>query len=223
MAARESEGLSSPVGSVPTTASLSETIDDQSGTYSPGHWDSSSSNGTLPEVAICGIGLRLPGGIRDCKDYWDLLENGRDARGPIPPSRYNIDGFDDGLGGKDGIRVKHGYFLDEELSALDTSFFTLTKNELEKTDPQQRMLLEVTRECLEDAAEVNYRGQLIGCYVGTFGDDWLLMSAKETAQAGGYMVTGHGDLMMANRVSYEYDFRGPRWDIRRVHFSSYRN
>jgi acyl transferase domain-containing protein len=72
------------------------------------------------------------------------------------------------------------------------------------------MLLEVTRECLEDAGEVNYRGQLIGCYVGTFGDDWLLMSAKDSHQSDGYSVTGHLDLMIANRVSYEYDFRGPR-------------
>jgi acyl transferase domain-containing protein len=138
------------------------------------------------------------------------LSNGHDARGPIPASRYNIKGFDDSLGGKDGIKVEYGYFLDEDLSTLDTSFFTFTKNELEKTDPQQRMLLEVTRECLEDAGEVNYRGQLIGCYVGTFGDDWLTMSAKESQQSDVHAVTGHGDLMMANRVSYEYDFRGPR-------------
>jgi len=210
MAGPDADGLlQSPVGSLASTGSVSETIDDHTGTFSSGHWDNSSGR-PLPEIAICGIGLRLPGGIRTCDEFWDLLEQGRDARGPIPASRYNVDGFDDGLGGKDGIKVKHGYFLDEELSGLDTSFFTLTKNELEKTDPQQRLLLEVTRECLEDAAEVNYRGRLVGCYVGTFGDDWLLMSAKETAQAGGYMVTGHGDLMMANRVSYEYDFRGPR-------------
>ncbi|KAF5022679.1 hypothetical protein F66182_5227 [Fusarium sp. NRRL 66182] len=165
---------------------------------------------TAPDVAICGIGLRLPGGIRNCDDYWSLLYNGLDARSPIPSNRYNLDGFDDSLGGRDAIRVKHGYFLDDDLSCLDTSFFTLTKSELEKSDPQQRLLLEVTRECLEDAGEINYRGKPVGCYVGTFGDDWLMMSAKEPLQGGVHAVTGHGDLIMANRVSYEYDFRGPR-------------
>ncbi|KAH7110764.1 hypothetical protein EDB81DRAFT_831591 [Dactylonectria macrodidyma] len=168
----------------------------------------------LPDVAICGIGLRLPGGIRNGEEFWDLLHSGRDARSTIPISRYNLDGFDDSLGGKDAVKVKYGYFLEEDLSGLDTSFFTLTRNELGKTDPQQRLLLEVTRECLEDAGEVNYRGQIIGCYVGTFGDDWLMMSAKEPQLAGGYTVTGHADLMMANRVSYEYDFRGPSMVIR---------
>jgi acyl transferase domain-containing protein len=166
------------------------------------------STGT--DIAICGIGLRLPGGIRNCDDYWNLLYNGLDARSLVPSNRYNVNGFDDSLGSKDAIKLKHGYFLDEDLSALDTSFFTLSKGELEKVDPQQRLLLEVTRECLEDAGEVNYRGKTIGCYAGTFGDDWLLMSAKEPLHGGVHAVTGYCDLMLANRISYEYDFRGPR-------------
>ncbi|EEU34613.1 uncharacterized protein NECHADRAFT_106233 [Fusarium vanettenii 77-13-4] len=166
------------------------------------------------DIAICGIGLRLPGGIRNCDDYWNLLYHGVDARIPVPSSRYNLEGFDDSLGGKDSVKVKHGYFLDEDLSCLDTSFFTFTKAELEKADPQQRLLLEVTRECLEDAGEVNYRGQQLGCYIGTFGDDWLMMSTKAPQQGGVHAVTGHGDLMMANRVSFEYDFRGPSMVIK---------
>lgn len=160
-------------------------------------------------IAICGIGLRLPGGIRNTDAFWELLVNGKDARGPIPSSRYNIEGFDASLGGKGAIKTRHGYFLDEDVSSFDASFFSMSRNELEKCDPQQRRLLEVTRECLEDAGEVNYRGRPVGCYVGTFGEDWLQMSARETQHSGGYMV-GQLDIMLANRVSYEYDFRGPR-------------
>jgi hypothetical protein len=187
------------------------------GSASSGGLDSSgSSEGTstesllLPDIAICGIGLRLPGGIRNCDEFWALLEDGRDARSPIPSNRYNVKGFDTSLGGKDGIRLQHGYFLDEDLSRLDTTFFSMTRNELEKMDPQQRLLLEVTKECLEDAGEVNYRSQPIGCYVGTFGDDWLTMNLKESQHGDAHAITGCGDLMLANRVSFEYDFRGPR-------------
>ena len=165
----------------------------------------------VPDVAICGVGLRLPGGARSGMDLWNILKNGNDARSPIPESRYNIQGFDDSLGGKDFNKTKHGYFLDDDISKLDTSFFTMSKNELDQTDPQQRLLLEVARECLEDAGEVNYRGQSIGCYVGTFAEDWIVMSAKDSQNGGGYSVTGHPDLMIANRVSYEYDLRGPRY------------
>jgi len=163
-------------------------------------------------VAVCGIGLRLPGGIRSTVDFWDLLVNGKDARGPIPSSRYNIDGFSDSLGGKAGIKTRHGYFLDEDLSAIDTSFFSMSRREVENCDPQQRQLLEVVKECLDDAGELNYRDQVVGCYVGTFGEDWLQITSKEPLYQGGFgfIATGNGDLMLANRVSYEYDLKGPR-------------
>lgn len=161
-------------------------------------------------IAICGMAMRLPGGLHDADAFWDVLVNGKDTRGPIPEDRYNKQGFTDQIGPKGSIKTQFGYFIEDDLTVLDTSFFTLTKTELERTDPQQRQLLEVTREVLENAGEVNYRGELIGCYVGTFGEDWLQMSAKENQHAGGYIMTGHGDLMLANRVSFEYDLKGPR-------------
>ncbi|KAF5575126.1 polyketide synthase [Fusarium pseudocircinatum] len=133
-----------------------------------------------PQIAICGIALRLPGGIASCDGYWDLLYHGLDARRPIPSSRFNIDGFNDSLGGKDSIKTKHGYLIEDDISCLDTSFFSMTKNELAGVDPQQRLLLEVTQECLDDAGEINFRGKQVGCYIGTFGDDWLIMNTKES-------------------------------------------
>ncbi|KAJ5957961.1 Acyl transferase/acyl hydrolase/lysophospholipase [Penicillium vulpinum] len=160
-------------------------------------------------IAICGIAMRLPGGVHDSDAFWDVLINGKDTRGPIPQDRYNAQGFTDRAGHKGAIKTQFGYFIEDDLTALDTSFFTLTKTELERTDPQQRQLLEVAREVLENAGEANFRGELIGCYVGTFGEDWLQMSAKENQHAGGYIMTGHGDLMLANRVSFEYDLKGP--------------
>lgn len=161
-------------------------------------------------IAICGVAMRLPGGIRDGDSFWDFLVNGRDARSLIPRDRYNADGFDSKLGAKGAIEAQHGYFLDEDLGTLDSSFFSMTADELGKTDPQQRQILEVTRECLENAGETNYQGKPIGCYVGTFAEDWLRMGARDSQHSGRYLVTGHSDLMIANRVSFEYNFCGPR-------------
>ncbi|KAM6508198.1 hypothetical protein FALCPG4_018080 [Fusarium falciforme] len=165
-------------------------------------------------IAICGIALRLPGQVRDPEAFWDVLANQRDLRGPIPPDRYNAEGYTNKLGSRSAIKTRHGYFLDEDLTALDTSFFSMSKTELERCDPQQRQLLEVTREVLESAGEKEFRGKPIGCYVGTFGEDWLQMSAKEQQHFGGYLMTGHGDLMLANRLSFEYDFKGPSMVIK---------
>ena len=161
-------------------------------------------------IAICGVAMRLPGGIRDGGSFWDFLVNGRDARRPIPRDRYNADGFDSKLGAKGAIEAQHGYFLDEDLGTLDSSFFSMTADELAKTDPQQRQILEVTRECFENAGETNYQGKTIGCYVGTFAEDWLRMGARDSQHSGRYLVTGHSDLMIANRVSFEYNLSGPR-------------
>ncbi|KAF4917801.1 Highly reducing polyketide synthase gloL [Colletotrichum viniferum] len=143
-----------------------------------GEYIQSSSEPFL--VAVCGLGLRAPGGIRNATDYWDLLVNGRDARGPIPDTRYNIDGFNDALGGKNTIKTRFGYFLADDLTRIDTPLFSMSRKEVERCDPQQRLLLEVAREALEDAGEANYRGERIGCYVGTFGDDWAQIAGKET-------------------------------------------
>ncbi|KAL2163841.1 hypothetical protein VTH06DRAFT_5900 [Thermothelomyces fergusii] len=163
----------------------------------------------IEPIAVCGIGLRLPGGLRNGEEFWRLLAEGRDARSEIPPTRFAIDGFDASLAGQKAIHTRHGYFLDDDLSRFDASFFSMSKKEIERCDPQQRLLLEVVRECLEDAGEVDYRGRPIGCYVGTFGQDWYEMAAKDMHGMGNYSLMGSGDLVLANRVSYEFDLHGP--------------
>jgi acyl transferase domain-containing protein len=46
--------------------------------------------------------------------------------------------------------------------------------------------------------------------MGSFGEDWLELYGKETQQYGQYRVSGYGDFMLPNRVSYEMDLTGPR-------------
>lgn len=175
--------------------------------------DSNESNPALaaPAVAICGMALRLPGGVRDAEAFWNILVTQQDLRGPVPPNRYNAPGHNSKRGKRSAINAEFGYFLDEELGALDTSFFSMSRKEVERSDPQQRLLLEIAREALESAGEADFRGQDIGCYVGTFGEDWLQLEAREQQHNGGYLLLGHGDYMLANRVSYEYDLKGPRY------------
>lgn len=161
-------------------------------------------------LAICGIGLRLPGGICNTNDYWDLLINGRDARTPVDKPRFNPEGFSDSLGGKLSIRDQSGYFLQQDLSHFDPSFFSLSRQEAERCDPQQRLLLEVTRECLEDAGATGYRGRPIGCYIGSFGSTWLRLQNVDPQFPTNYQMTGVEDYMLSNRISYEFDLTGPR-------------
>ncbi|KAL5050934.1 hypothetical protein BDW71DRAFT_215073 [Aspergillus fruticulosus] len=159
-------------------------------------------------VAIVGMAVRLPGGVHSTPDFWDMLINKRDGRCEVPETRYNIDGFQHPTKNH-SIRSKHGYFLKEDPAMFDTAFFSIPPLEAERMDPQQRLLLEVTWECLESAGETDCRGKLIGCYVGVFGEDWLELACKDTENIDRYRALGTGSFALANRISYEYDLRGP--------------
>ena len=87
----------------------------------------------------------------------------------------------------------------------------MTKQEAELVDPQHRILLEVVHECLENAGVSTYRGQKVGCYVGVFGEDWVDLQGKDSQISGMYRITGYSDFAISNRVSYEFNFQGPRY------------
>ncbi|ORY70957.1 uncharacterized protein BCR38DRAFT_404090 [Pseudomassariella vexata] len=141
------------------------------------------------------MALRLPGGLASPKQLWEFLLAKGDTRGRVPPSRYNVSSYYSPTGKVGSVATEYDYFLDEtvDLGALDTSFFSMTRSEVEHADPQQRLLLEVARECFEDAGVTNWRGKAIGCYVGSFGEDWVEMFAKEPQQYGIHRVVGHDD------------------------------
>jgi acyl transferase domain-containing protein len=178
-----------------------------------GHIISPTTESTLEEfepIAICGIGLRLPGGIKDPQAFYDFLYSKKDARIPIPTNRFNIDGFYNPSPKVGSLGFKHGYFLDCDLEKFDAGFFTATKAEAELIDPQQRLLMEVVYEAFQNAGESNWRGKKIGCYAGVYGEDWHDLHSIDTQETGMYRTTGHGDFVLGNRVSYEYDLQGPR-------------
>lgn len=167
--------------------------------------------GTMP-IAICGMGMRLPGGIRDSGALYDFLLNKRDARRPVPPSRFNVDGFYNNSVRKPGnLSSKQGYWLDDvDLSHFDSSLFSMSRSGIENLDLQQRLLLEVVRETFESAAETGWRGKKIGCFAASFGEEWSNLHAKDAQNRGFNVITGYMDLMQANCISYEYDLKEPR-------------
>ncbi|KAE9977973.1 hypothetical protein EG327_007538 [Venturia inaequalis] len=166
-------------------------------------------------VAICGIGLRLPGGVDDGDSFWNLLVRKEEARCPIPAKRFNIDNYYSETTKPGMVAMKHGYFLDDaNLAHFDAAFFSMTAREVERLDPQQRLLLEVVRECLENAGETKWRGSETACMVGTFGADWGDMQGADKMTGGLYNITGQGDFLLSNRVSYEYDLKGESFTVK---------
>jgi hypothetical protein len=176
--------------------------------------DTSPSAPVFEPIAICGMACRLPGGVANPQDLWDLIMAKRDAKTKVPETRYNISGYHAPTK-KPGLTIsQEGYFLDDsvDLAALDTSRFPMSRAELEGLDPQQRILLEVAKESLDDAGETATKGKNVGVFVGTFGNDWYDLMQKESQRYGTFYVTNSHDFAISNRVSHEMDLRGPRYE-----------
>ncbi len=73
--------------------------------------------------------------------------NKKDGKCRVPADRYNVDSFHGPKTHRQNVATQYGYFLDVNLKAFDTSFFAGKRAELEVTDPQLRILLEVVWEC----------------------------------------------------------------------------
>lgn len=169
--------------------------------------------GTRPDailpIAICGMALRLPGNVSSPEEFWKFLIEKRDGLCEVPESRYNIDSFYSESKPRT-IKTRKGYFLQEDPTCFDADFFSMTPQEAARMDPQQRQLLEVVWECLESAGETKWRGKEVGCFVGVYGEDWIELASQDPQSTDRYHVLGTGQFALSNRISYEFDFQGPR-------------
>lgn len=165
-------------------------------------------------IAIVGIGCRFPGGANSPGAFWDLLCAEVDATRELPADRWEPGKFYDPVGSKLGkMSTIRGGFLDR-IDEFDAHFFGISPREAIWLDPQQRLLLEAAWEAMEDGGLVPERlaGSDTGVFMGGFTLDYQLLQnygvhsryELQTHSATGMMMT-----MLANRLSYSFDFRGP--------------
>lgn len=175
--------------------------------------EANGSKSSFEPIAICGMACRLPGGIASPSDLWEFLLEGGDARSRVPMTRFNIDGYYNAH--KTGsANSQYGYFLDEsvDLAGLDTSFFSMSRRDVEWLDPQQRLMLEVARESVDDAGEVNFQGSSTGVYIGSFANDWYDIMGRDPLHRSVVSTIASHDFMISERISHEMDLRGPRYE-----------
>lgn len=122
-------------------------------------------------IAIIGFACRLPGGNHTPQKLWDFLERGEIASNTVPKSRFNIDGHYDGSHKPGTMRPKGGMFVgDVDLADFDAGFFEIGGTEAIAMDPNQRQMLEVVFEGLENAGIPlgKLDGAPVACYVGSY-------------------------------------------------------
>ncbi|KAJ5888153.1 type I iterative polyketide synthase [Penicillium taxi] len=176
-------------------------------------------NVSEPLIAITGMAMRLPGGVRTAEDFWNLLMKGKDGHGRVPSSRYNISAYHS-QSKPHSVRAEGGYFLQDDITKFDTGFFGVRPQLAAALDPQQRLLSEVVWECFENAGETKIAGKRIGCFVGVFGNDWQELALRDEQDYDRNLVGCTHDFVLANQVSQLFDLMGPSVTIRTACSSS---
>ncbi len=165
-------------------------------------------------IAIVGSACRFAGSVSSTSKLWELLHQTLDVRQEIPDSRFSAKGFYHPKGTYHGhSNVKHAYLLGDEMdpSAFDAEFFGVKPAEARTLDPQQRFLLEIVYEALESAglSIARLAGSDTAVYVGSMFDDYGTMVLRDIQDIPTYFATGTGRSLLANRISYFFDWHGP--------------
>ena len=168
-------------------------------------------------IAIIGIGCRFPGSANDPEAFWRLIEDRVDAISEVPDDRWDIDAYfdlDPDAPGK--MSTRWGGFVDH-VAHFDPQFFGISPREVISMDPQQRMLLEVTWEALENAGQAPDRlaGSRTGVFVGIVNNDYqqLQLANGGIASIDTYYGSGIGHSLASGRISYVLGLQGPSISI----------
>ncbi|MGB3353867.1 MAG: beta-ketoacyl synthase N-terminal-like domain-containing protein, partial [Mycobacterium sp.] len=168
-------------------------------------------------IAVIGLGCRFPGGpdvdgnIEGPDAYWDFLTEGRSSVGEVPADRWAW--FDDGTAeGSAALAAttRWGSFL-RDIDSFDAEFFEIIPREATRMDPQQRLLLEVTHEALESAGipADSLAETRTGVFAGASTADYAQLGSTDLSGVDAWYSTGGALSIIANRVSYFLDLRGP--------------
>ena len=156
------------------------------------------------DVAIIGMSCKLPGGIETPVQLWQALAAKKCVISSFPATRRHWPAHGDKPG------IDQGGFI-KDADAFDAPFFRMSRTEAEITDPQQRVLLELAWACLEDAGILPdaLKGSNTGVFVGASNCDYSRLIQEAELEVEAHHGTGNSLAVLANRLSYFFDFSGP--------------
>ena len=98
---------------------------------------------------------------------------------------------------------------------FDAGFFGISPREAALMDPQQRMLLEMSWEALENSGvkPSTIRGSQCGVFIGIASADYSYRLADDLSAVDSTVATGNTASIAANRISYTLDLQGPSMAI----------
>jgi 3-oxoacyl-(acyl-carrier-protein) synthase len=170
--------------------------------------DNHSQDEINDSIAIVGQSCRFPG-ANSINEFWELLDTGGDGITSIPLERLPECFSEDPR----YTSIKAG-FLKCPIDEFDAKFFGISPREASFMDPQQRLMVEVAWEALENAG-IN-PDKLKGSNTGVFSGVWtheyerlLTESSTNTGRDFHHVILGNAFSATSARVSYFLGLNGP--------------
>ncbi|CAN7768775.1 amino acid adenylation domain-containing protein [Rhizobium leguminosarum] len=155
-------------------------------------------------IAIVGLEGRYPG-AESLDELWENLKGGISSIREAPEARREL------LAQTVVDGVCRGAFL-EDVECFDSLLFGISPAEARVLDPQERLLLECSWACMEDAGYTAQafadEEQRVGVFIGAMWNDYQSHGVQVwQAQGSAEEYSHHSSL--ANRISYVFNFTGP--------------
>lgn len=164
----------------------------------------------MPRIQVVGRACRLPGaGTVD--EFWKLLIEQRCSVSRIPEERFAQAWYRNDRRGEPGKAYTFAAGVIDDIWGFDPGVFAITPREARQMDPQQRLILQLAWEALEDAGipPSTLARRNIGVYIGASSMDNSHRQFFDPAGTDSFLMTGNSLSIIANRVSYQFDLRGP--------------
>ncbi|MBU6400846.1 MAG: SDR family oxidoreductase, partial [Verrucomicrobia bacterium] len=160
-------------------------------------------------IAIVGMSGVFPGSA-DVEAFWRHLAAGDDLVTEIPADRWDWRAYyGDSTREPNKTNSKWGGFI-ADVDKFDAAFFGITPREARLMDPQHRLFLQCAWQSIESAgaSPTQWSGQSVGVFVGQQVNEYLDY-LTERGETHAYSSTGNARALLANRVSFLLNFRGP--------------
>ncbi|MGH1397575.1 MAG: type I polyketide synthase, partial [Trichormus sp.] len=164
------------------------------------------------KIAIIGVGCRFPGADNPAS-FWEIISNKVDGIRELPSRPFDWSKLHEHSVVPTTGESKSllGGFL-EKVDHFDPHFFQISPKEAERLDPQQRLVLEVAWESLENAGIVpstQLSGTQTGVFLGAANYDYGIILSEKNTQINAYNAVGTSLGIIANRLSYLLNLQGP--------------
>ncbi|KAJ5183899.1 hypothetical protein N7492_001515 [Penicillium capsulatum] len=162
-------------------------------------------------LAIVGVACKYANGIDSPDDLYEEVMAARSMHGPMPPTRMDASFYYHPSMEATGTSYsKGGYFLQSDPNEFDSPFFQLSEIDVMAMDPQQKMLLGNVYHALENAGIPlkDVVSSSTSVFVGCSNNDHLALANSDLLLALKGKGTGTSPSILANRISWFYDFQG---------------